>query len=230
MNRLLIPLALVVLVAGCAMPSLFGQQADQPVAVDTARTVVVREIYHEPPVVYVDTVYMAADPEPVQPVYVENEYNEYSEYNEYNHTDVYVHEQVVVPPRPHREERRWSPGEHERRPGDRRRDGESGRERNRPRDPDKPRDVKPQHPVKQISAPVANDRQQAPPVRPVRPMPVKRQAPAGSVSVTSVQAEAPKQALTPAVDTPAATEADVAVIREAASPAVNGQLAARIKK
>ena len=111
MNRLLIPLALVVLVAGCAMPDLFGRQASQPVVADTAQTVVVREIYHETPVVYVDTVYMAE--EPVQPVYVNEEYNDYNEYNEYNHTDVYVHERVVVPPPRGRHERGWSPRDRE---------------------------------------------------------------------------------------------------------------------
>ena len=58
MNRFLIPLALVVLVAGCAMPSLFGQQSSEAAAADSVQTVVVREIYHETPVYHVDTVYM----------------------------------------------------------------------------------------------------------------------------------------------------------------------------
>lgn len=208
MNRLLIPLAMVVLVAGCAMPNLFGQQADQPVAADTAQTVVVREIYHETPVYYVDTVYMAADPEPVQPVYVKEVYNEYNDYNE---TYVYVHQRVVVPPpRPYHQERRWSPREHERRPADRRREDDSGRGRNKPGGSDKPGEVNPRHPVKKMDVPAANDRQQAPapPVQPVRPTPPKRQAPIGSVQVTEVQNEAPKQAPAPAVDRPVASASD----------------------
>jgi hypothetical protein len=199
MNRLLIPLALVVLVAGCAMPNLFGQQADQPVVADTAQTVVVREIYHETPVVYVDTVYMASDPAPVQPVYVENEYNEYNE------TNVYVHKQVVVPPP--RREPGWSPREPERRPADRRRDDGSSRDRNKPGGSDKPGPVNPKQPVKKTDAPAVNDRQQAPvpPTQPAKPVPPKRQAPVGSVQVTQVQNEAPKQVPAPSVDKPAAS-------------------------
>jgi len=211
MNRILIPLALVVLVAGCAMPSLFGQQTEQPVLADTAQTVVVREIYHETPVVYLDTVYMAADPEPVQPVYVTEEYNEY---NEYNHTDVYVHEHVVVhpPPPPKDREHGWSPREHER-PRGGRRDGGSTWDRNQPRDQEKPKPINPRHPVKRMDVPVTNDRQSVPvppipstpPCQPVRP---KRQVPAGSAEVTPVQHEAPKQVLAPTVDKPATPPSD----------------------
>jgi len=215
MNRLLIPLALV-LVAGCAMPNLFGQQADQPVMADTAQTVVVREIYHEAPVVYVDTVYMAADPEPA-PVYVNEEYNEY---NEYNHTDVYVHERVVVPPpRPYRQDRRWSPRETERRPGDRRRDGGPGRVRQKPGGSDKPGPVNPQHPVKKVNLPATNDRQQAPipptaPVKPVAPTPRPTAADRG-VRVTQVQHEAPKQVTASVVKAPepAAVGTQVSLVR-----------------
>jgi hypothetical protein len=220
MNRILIPLALVVLVAGCAMPSLFGQQAGQPVVADSARTVVVREIYHETPVVYVDTVYLEQEPVSEQPVYVD-EHNEYNEYNEYNETYVYVHEQVVVPPPPpnHRDHG-WSPGEHER-PRDGRRDDGSPRDRNRPRDQEKPKTINPRHPVKKTIAPATNDRQKSPvpplpltpPYQPVLP---KRQAPAqgGSVPAAAVQQESPKQAPILSVDkrvVPAADEAQVQI-------------------
>jgi len=211
MNRLLIPLAMVVLVAGCAMPNLFGQQADQPIPADTAQTVVVREIYHETPVYYVDTVYMAADPEPVQPVYVKEVYTEYNDYNDYNETYVYVHQRVVVPPpRPYRQERRWSPREQERRHGDRRRDGESGRDRNKPGGSDKPGTVNPRHPGKTMDVPAANDRQQAPvpPVQPATPTEPKRQAPVGSVQVTQLQNEAPKQVPAPSFDKPVTSASD----------------------
>jgi hypothetical protein len=207
MNRILIPLVLVALVAGCAMPGLFGQQAEQPAIADTAQTVVVREIYHETPVYYVDTVYMAEEPAPVQPVYVREEYNEY------NHTDVYVHARVVEPPpRPHRQERGWSPREHER-PRDGRRDGGSPRDRNQPRDQERPKPINPRHPVKKTIAPATNDRQKSPvppipltpPYQPVRP---KRQAPASSVQVAQVQHEAPKQVPAPTVDMPATPTSD----------------------
>jgi hypothetical protein len=196
MNRLLIPLALVVLVAGCAMPNLFGQQASQPVPADTAQTVVVREIYHETPVVYVDTVYMAADPEPVQPVYVNEEYNEY---NEYNHTDVYMHEHVIVPPPRGHRERGWSPPDRGQQPRDWRRDDGSQRDRNQPRD-EKPKVVNPQHPVKKMNAPVTSDRQKSP-VPPTQPVPPKRRSPAqGGVPVAPMPHENPRQIPTPPAD------------------------------
>jgi hypothetical protein len=204
MNPILIPLAMVVLVAGCAMPNLFGQQAGQPVVADTAQTVVVREIYHETPIVYVDTVYMAAEPEPVQPVYVQNEYNEY------NKTTVYVRENVVLPPpRPYIQERGRSPRDNERRPADRRRDDRSGR--NKPGGSDKPGSVNPQHPVTKMDVPAANDRQQAP-VPPTAPAVPKRQAPVGSAQVTQVQKETPKQAPTPSVDKPATSASNGAPV------------------
>jgi hypothetical protein len=208
MNRILIPLALVVLVAGCAMPSLFGQQSSQPSAADSVQTVVVREIYHETPVYYVDTVYMAEEPVPVQPVYVEEEHNEYNEYNEYNETYVYVHKEVTVPP-PRPRGPGWSPRHREQQPRDR-----SGYDKPRERrnEPDVPM-PKPQ--TKRIYAPVTNDRQKSPvppipltpPYQPVLP---KRQAPAqgGSVPAAAVQQESPKQAPTPPVNKPVAPASD----------------------
>jgi hypothetical protein len=209
MNRFLIPMALVAMVAGCTMPGFFGQQSNQPVVADSAPTVVVREIYHETPVVYVDTVYMASEPAPVQPVYVEEEHNEYNEYNE---TYVYVHEHVVVPPPPRHHERGWSPRDHESRPRDGRRDGGSPKDRNQPRDQEGPRVINPRHPVKKTNAPVTNDRQESPvpPTRPDKPTPARFQAPAqsGSAPSTQVHAEAPQQAPTPPVDKPVAPVSD----------------------
>jgi hypothetical protein len=202
-NRILIPLALVVLVAGCAMPNLFGQQASQPVMEDSARTVVVREVYHETPVYYTDTVYMASDPAPVQPVYVEEEYNQYNEYNE---TYVYVHEHEVRPSYPRHDERGLQ-REREQQPRDRRGYGGSPRDRNQPRDEDKPKPINPRSPVKKMNAPVANEHEKSP-VPPTQPTPPQRQAPSGSVQVTELQSEAPKQVPTPKVDKPAAPASD----------------------
>jgi hypothetical protein len=188
MKRMMIPLALAALVAGCSLPGMFGQQAEQPVVADSAQTVVVREIYHETPVYYVDTVYMAEQPAPAQPVYVE-EHNDYT-YNEYNRTNVYVREQVVVQPS---REPGWSPRDRGRKPDDRRDNG-SRRDGNQPRE-ERPRKVNPQYPVKRVDAPAVNDRQQAPPP-PNKPVPPARQAPArvGSGQVTQVQNEAARPA------------------------------------
>jgi hypothetical protein len=213
MNRLLIPLALVALLAGCAMPGLFGQQAGEPEAADTAQTIVVREIYHETPVYYVDTVYMAEDPEPVQPVYVQNEYNEY---NEYNHTDVYVHQRVVVPPSPPHRKPGWSPREPERRPADRRGNDGSGGDRRRPGSSDEPGKPAPRYPVQKVVLPVGNDRQAAPvPPAPLpKPTPPQRKAPVrdAKVLVTQVGNEIPKQVPAPTVDKPVAPTSDGAQI------------------
>jgi hypothetical protein len=206
MNRILIPAAIAALVAGCSMPGIFGQQSNEPALADSAQTVVVREIYHETPVYYVDTVYMTEEPAPVQPVYVENEYNEYNE------TNVYVHKQVVLPPSPpYRPERGWSRGDHERRPADRRRDDGSRRDRNKPGGSDQPGEAKPQHPVKKINAPAGNDWQKAPvpPTAPAKPTPPQRQSLGGSVQVTKLQGEVPKQAPAPSVDKPVAPASDV---------------------
>jgi len=202
MNRLLIPAALAAFLVGCARPAIFGEQANQtaeadyaPVEIASEPTVVVREIQREVPVVYVDTVYMAADPEPVQPVYVQNEYNEY---NEYNHTDVYVHQRVIVPPSPPRRQPGWSPREPERRPADRRRDGG----RDRPREPEKPKTPGPVHPVKRTLAPVPNVRKElpAPPTPPVQPAPPQGQALGRSVPAAQIQNGATKQVSAKKVD------------------------------
>ena len=206
MNRLLIPLVLVVLVAGCAMPNLFGQQASRPVVADTAQTVVVREIYHETPVVYVDTVYMeASDPAPSEPVYIQNDYNEYNQYNE---TYVYVHKQVVTPP-PHPYGQRWSPRDRGQQPRDR-----SGY--NKPPERQyQPNMPVPQPPMKRTYAPVVNDRQ-TPPVAPIpsyQPVQPKGQAPARSgVPAASVQHQSPKQAPTPPSDKSAGAQSDAAKV------------------
>ena len=230
MNRLLIPLALVVLVAGCAMPNLFGQQAGQPVADDSAQTVVVREIYHETPVYYVDTVYMAEEPAPVQPVYVNEEHNEYNEYNE---TNVYVHEQVVVQP-PHHRGHGWSPRERESRPRDGRGDDGSSRDRNQRRDQDKPKTINQRHPVQKVNAPAVDDSRKAPdrPAPVAQPNPPKRQAPArgGSVPVVPVQIESPKQAPVPPSDRPAVAESDSVQVQVGMSQAGTGVRAARVTK
>jgi hypothetical protein len=203
MNRILIPAAIAALVAGCSMPGIFGQQSNEPVVADSVQTVVVREIYHETPVVYVDTVYLASEPAPVQPVYVEEEHNEYNE------TYVYVREHAVMPPHPHRHEQGWSPRDRGRQPRDRRRDDVSPRDRNQPRDHEGPEVVNPNHPVKKTNAPVINDRQKSP-VPPTQPTPPKRQAPAqsGGAPATVGQSESPKQAPIPSVDKPAAPAFD----------------------
>jgi hypothetical protein len=199
MNRFLIPLAAAVLVAGCSMPGLFGQQSSEPAAADSPQTVVVREIYHETPVYYVDTVYMAEASAPVQPVYVENEYNEYNE------TNVYVRKQLFAPPVVDHRERGWSPRNREPQPRDRSDDNRSPRDRNQPRDPEQPKIVNPQHPMKKTLAPATNERQKAT-VPPTKPTPPSPQAPAqsGSVQVTQVQNQAP----TPSVGKPAVPVSD----------------------
>jgi hypothetical protein len=230
MNRFLIPAAVAALVAGCAMPGIFRQQSNQPVVADSVQTVVVREIYHETPVYYVDTVYMAEEPAPVQPVYVQETNNEYNEYNEYNETNVYVHEHVVLPPPPRRHERGWSPREHEPRPRDRRRDDGSPRDRNQPRDQEKPKVINPRHPVKKTNAPVTNGHEKSP-LPPTQPTPPRRQAPAqgGSAPSTQVQAEAPKQAPTPPADKPGDAQSNVAQVQVGTSQAGTGLQAARGK-
>jgi hypothetical protein len=196
MNRILISAAVAALLVGCARPAVTGSESysAEPYYPPPETTVIVREVHYQEPVVYTDTVYMEADPEPLQPVYVQNEYNEY---NEYNHTDVYVQKRVVVPsPAPRRQPAR-SPREPERRPADRRQDNKFGRDRSKPGGSDKPGPLDPRQPAKKIDVPVGNDRQQAPvPPRPTSP---KRQVPVGSVQVTQVQNAAPQQAPAPAV-------------------------------
>ncbi|MBM3331952.1 hypothetical protein FJY68_08910 [candidate division WOR-3 bacterium] len=218
MNRILIPLALAGLVAGCSMPSLFGQQASEPVASEPARTTVVREVYHETPVYYVDTVYMAEEPAPVQPVYVEehNEYSEYNEYNQYNQYNQYnEHSETYVYVREHGKRpssRHYEPGSHRERgqqPRDRRGSGGSPGDRNQPSDPEGPRTINPRPPVKKVNVPAVNEHRQSP-VPPTQPTPPPHQAPApdGSVQVKPAQNEAPKQAPASKIERPQAPSSD----------------------
>ena len=213
MNRFLIPVTATALAAGVAIPGFFGRRTIERVVTEPIETVA-REVYHETPVVYTDTVYMAAeDPAPTQPVYVEehNDY-EYNQYNEYNHADVYVHEDVVVPPpRPHRREREWSPRDQERRPADRRRDDGSRGDRRRPGGSDEPGKPGPR-PVLKVEVPAGNARQIAPvPPAPLpRPTPPQRKAPAknASVQVTKADNGVPKHVPAPSVDKPVTPTSD----------------------
>jgi hypothetical protein len=199
MNRFLVPAAVAALVAGCAWPGFSGLQPKQLVVVDSAPvqaagapTVIVRDIYHETPVVYVDTVYME-EPVPAEPVYIEEEHETY----------VYVSE----PPPPDRRHPRWSP-----------REQEPPEHNQRPRVPS-PIEAKPlppggrpvppgvfvpPQPTKKTVAPVTDGRQKSPdrPTPPDQPMPPKRQAPAlgGSAPAAPAQHESPKQAPTPPAD------------------------------
>jgi len=202
MNRFLIPLALAALVAGCAMPGIFRQQSNEPTVADSAQTVVVREIYHETPVVYTDTVYLPAEIQSSEPVYVENEYNEYNE------TYVYVSE---PPPPPHHRRPGWSQRQREQRPRDRYDDERSRERRGRPSEPGQPKVTLPP-PAKKTYAPVTYDRRELPnkPTPPDQLVPPKRQSPAqgGSVPAAPVQLEAPKQAPTPPVYRPAVPVSD----------------------
>jgi len=213
MNRLLIPAAAAALVIGCARPAVTAPEpySAEPYYAPPETTVIVREVRYQEPVVYVDTVYVAEEPAPVQPVYVTEEYNEY---NEYNHTDVYVRQSVPPPPRGR--ERGWSPRDRRQPPTDRdrRRDDGSRRDRNQPREGDKPKVVDPKPPLKKTLAPVNNFPAQGPvpATAPSKPAPPKRQAPGGSVQVTQIQSEAPRQAPTPPVEkTPAPVAGDVRV-------------------
>lgn len=220
MNRSLIPAAIAALVVGCARPAVTALEpySAEPYYAPPETTVIVREVRYQEPVVYVDTVYVAEEPAPVQPVYVTEEYNEY---NEFNHTDVYVHQSVPPPPRGR--ERGWSPRDRRQPPGDRdqRRDGGSRRDRNQRGDSDRPEVVNPRPPVKRTNAPVTNDRQESP-IPPAKPTPPKRQAPAsnGSVATAPAQNEAPKQAPSPPVDKPADTESEAARVQVGMAKAV----------
>jgi hypothetical protein len=213
MNRLLIPAAVAALVVGCARPAVTGSESysAEPYYAPPETTVIVREVHYQEPVVYVDTVYMAEEPAPVQPVYVTEEYNEY---NEYNHTDVYVRQSV---PPPRYQKPGWSPRDRGQQPRDRRRDDGSTGDRNRPPEPDRPKVVNPKPPVKKINVPVTNDRQKSPvpPVPPGQPPPPKRQAPAqnGNASAAQIENEAPKYVPTAPVVKPATTESDAAQVQ-----------------
>jgi len=206
MNRLIIPAAVAALVAGCARPAVTALEpySAEPYYAPPETTVIVREVHYQEPVVYVDTVYMEAEPAPVQPVYVTEEYNEY---NEYNHTDVYVRQSVPPPPRGR--ERGWSPQDRRQPPGDRdrRRDEGSRGDRNQPGEGAKPKVINPNPPVKPRNVPATNERQKS-------PTPPKRQAPSSGVQVTQVQNEAPKQAATVEKTTaPVANDVQVSLTR-----------------
>jgi hypothetical protein len=198
MNRFLVPAVAAALVVGCARPDMFGLQRKQLVVVDStpvqaagATTVIVRDIYHETPVVQVDTVYKDAEP-----VYVQDEYNEYNE------TYVYVSE-----PPPHRDHPRWQPREHEPRQSRPPRDRDELRPPSGQPVPVQPNVPVPPPPTKKTYAPVTDDRQKSPdrPTPPVQPTPPKRQAPklGGSAPAAPAQHESPKQAPTPPADKPA---------------------------
>jgi len=229
MNRILIPAAVAALVAGCARPAVNGLESysTEPYYAPPETTVVVREVRYQEPVVYVDTVYMAEEPAPVQPVYVEEEYNQYNEYNE---TYVYVHEHEIRPSYPRHDER-GSQREREQQPRDRRGYGGSPRDRNQPRDQDKPKPINPRSPVKKMNAPVANEHEKSP-VPPTQPAPPQRQAPArgGSVQVTQVQNQAPKPASSPAVVGSVKPETDSVQVKVGVIQAGTGLVAARTKK
>jgi hypothetical protein len=204
MNRFLIPAAVAALVVGCARPAVTGSEySAEPYYAPPETTVIVREVHYQEPVVYTDTVYMAAEPAPVQPVYVQNDYNEYNEYNE---TNVYVRKQVTVLPQ--------HPGGSRGSPRDRPGYDKPRVRRNPPTGSDHPAVPVPKPPVKKTLAPVTDDRQNAPvpPAPPYQPVQPKRQAPApgGSTPAASVQNQAPKQASTPPVDNPAPAESDAA--------------------
>lgn len=221
MNRFLIPVTATALAAGVAVPTFFGRHTIERVVTEPVQTVV-REIYHETPVVYTDTVYMAAeDPTPSQPVYVEEhndyEYNEYNQCNEYNHTDVDVHQRVIVPPQ--RRGPGWSPRYREQQPRDRSGYDKPRERKDPPSGSDLPNVPVPKPQVKRTYAPVANDRQSVPipPIPatpPYQPGQPKRQAPVqgGSAPAASVQPESPKQAPTPKVDKPVAPASDGVVV------------------
>lgn len=176
MNRFLLPPAVAALMAGCAMPTGLGQQSNQPAVADPPQTVIVREVRYTDPVVYTDTVYVPEQTQYQQPVYAGDEYNtynEYNEYNQYNENYVYVHKEVVIPPR---SQPRWS--RPDRNP--QRRDRPDGSQNNwdQPRKPEQPK-VLPQHPAKKTYAPVMNVRHDPvdPPTPSVQPVQLKRQAP-----------------------------------------------------
>jgi hypothetical protein len=225
MNRFLIPVTATALAAGVAIPGFFGRRTVERVVAGPVQTVV-REVYHETPVVYRDTVYMAEETAPVQPVYVQNEYNEY---NEYNHTDVYVHKQVTVPP-PHPRGPGWSPRYREQQPRDR-----SGYDKPRERrdEPDVPM-PKPQ--VKRAYSPATNDRQKSlvppipltPPYQPVLP---KRQPPAqGGVPVNPMPHETPRQVPTPPAHKSLSPGVDAVQGQAGTDQAGTSPLAARLTK
>ncbi len=194
MTRFLVPAVAAVLVAGCAMPDMLGLQRKQLVVVDSvpaqaaAPTVIVRDVYHETPVVHLDTVYMEAEP-----VYVEQEYETY----------VYVSD----PPPPHRDHPRWSPREHEPRQSRPPRDKEEPRPPGGRPVPERPNVIGPKYPTKKPVAPVTDDLQKSPerPTPTAPPAPPKQQAPAksGSAPAAPVRPASSKPVPTPRADKPA---------------------------
>jgi hypothetical protein len=196
MNRFLVPAVVAALVAGCARPDMFGLQQKQLVVVDSAPvqaaaapTVIVRDIYHETPVVQVDTVYME-EPVPAEQVYIEQDYETY----------VYVSE--PPPPRPHNP--RWSPRQQEPRQSRPPRDRDELRPPSGQPVPEPPKVIVPPLPTRKTYAPVTDGRQKSPdrPTPPDQLVPPKRQAPAqgGSAPAAPVQHESPKQVPTPPTD------------------------------
>jgi hypothetical protein len=212
MERLLVPAAVAALLFGCARPAMFGLQSDQSNEADSAivevasePTVIVREVHHEVPVVYVDTVYLEEEYSSPETVYVEDVYESY----------VYVPEPVLVPvPVYHDHQRpRWRQREHEPRPPDRRGDEGSRERRDRPTKKQQPRIVVPGPPVQKTVALVMDAIQKSPdkPTPPDQPAAPKLQAPAkgGSVPATQNKTEAPKLVPAPPVDKPASSESKV---------------------
>ena len=225
MNRFLVPLALAALVADCAQPGMFGLQSRQLVVVDStpaeaaaAQTVIVRDVYHETPVVHVDTVYVE-EPVPAEPVYIEEEH------------ETYVYVSDPPPPRPRNP--RWSP-----------REQEPPMHNQRPRVPSPvetkplppgghpvpvpPPVIVPQQPPKKTVAPVTDGRQKSPD----RPKPPVRQAPAqdNSAPAAPVQPGGPKQVPPPPADKPASPGSDAVQGQAGTSQPGTGLLAARPTK
>ena len=227
MNRLLIPMAVAALLAGCTLPAGFGQQSNQPAVADPPQTTIVREVHYIEPVVYHDTVYVPEQTTSSEPVYAGDEYNTYNEYNQYNETSVYVHEHVVMPPPPRHDEQRWSPRDRGQQPRDRSGYDKPPERRNQPNVP------MPKPPVKRTYAPVANDRQNAPvpPTPPYQPVQPKRQAPAqGGVPVAPMPHENPRQVPTPPADKSPSHGSDAVQGQAATDQAGTGLVAARSTK
>jgi hypothetical protein len=207
MNRFLVSAALAALLAGCARPAITDMQTDQPFDVDSAPvevaaapTTIVREIYHEAPVVYVDTVYMDEEPLPPETVFVDQGYE--------TETYVYVSE-PMEPPHRGRHHDGWSPREHEPRPSRPPREREPQvppRDRDKPRPPEgkpvpkpePPQVIAPAHPTEPTYVPVKDDREKSPDP-PYQPTPVLK-APAKDSGVVTVpgKVEKPRPIRTPA--------------------------------
>jgi len=221
MKRLLVPAALAALIAGCALPDLSGLVSRQSDMTDSAPaaapTVIVREIEHETPVVYVDTVYMEEEPAPAETVYVAEEYE----------TVVYVPEPVYLPPPPPRHHHpRWSPPPPHP-------DGDHGsRKRHDPPDNPKPPKKPDLPPAKQRTyLPVTDGHQKSPdrPNVPARPTTPANQALGKAVSVP-VQLESPKKVPTAPAGDAASTGTDAVPGQAGTSQLGTGPVAARSRK